>query len=60
MAERIKFVQARGARAVILLQTSVTAPQAFSPDGDPTGIPIPVIMIERVMLMHCAPHCVRH
>ena len=39
--------QAAGARAVVLVQTSATAPQAFSPDGDPSGITIPVVMIDK-------------
>ncbi len=47
VAERTTFVQARGARALILLQTSATASQAFSPDGDPTGVSIPVVMIDK-------------
>ena len=39
--------QAAGARTVVLVQTSATAPQAFSPDGDPSGITIPVVMIDK-------------
>lgn len=47
MSERVKAAQAAGARAVVVLQTSTTAPEAFSPDGDPAGIAIPVMMIDK-------------
>ena len=47
VAERVKRAQDEGARAVVILQTSATAPQAFSPDGDPAGVRIPVIMIDK-------------
>ncbi|MGI8497963.1 MAG: PA domain-containing protein [Gemmatimonadaceae bacterium] len=47
VVERVRLAQAAGARAVVMLQTSTTAPQAFSPDGDPAGITIPVIMIDK-------------
>lgn len=47
MAQRVKAAQAAGAIAVIVLQTSTTAPEAFSPDGDPDGVSIPVIMIDK-------------
>lgn len=47
VAERVLAAQRAGARAVVILQTSATAPQAFSPDGDPAGITIPVMMIDR-------------
>ncbi|MEO5567896.1 MAG: PA domain-containing protein [Gemmatimonadaceae bacterium] len=47
VAERVKLAQAEGARAVVVLQTSTTAPQAFSPDGDPAGVRIPVMMIDK-------------
>ena len=47
VAERTIRAQEMGARAVVVLQTSVTAPQAFSPDGDPRGVTIPVIMIDK-------------
>ncbi len=47
VAERVRLAQAAGARAVVFLQTSATAPQAFSPDGDPAGITIPVMMIDK-------------
>ena len=47
VAARVRLAQAAGARGVVLLQTSATAPQAFSPDGDPAGITIPVVMIDR-------------
>ncbi len=47
VAERVKLAQAQGARAVVILQTSGTAPQAFSPDGDPAGVAIPVMMIDK-------------
>lgn len=47
VAERVRLAQSAGARAVVMLQTSATAPQAFSPDGDPAGITIPVMMIDK-------------
>ncbi|MGI8497028.1 MAG: PA domain-containing protein [Gemmatimonadaceae bacterium] len=47
VAERVRRAQTEGARGVVILQTSATAPQAFSPDGDPAGIAIPVIMIDK-------------
>ena len=47
VAERVRRAQADGARAVVMLQTSATAPQAFSPDGDPAGLTIPVMMIDK-------------
>jgi hypothetical protein len=47
VAERARRAQALGARAVVFLQTSATAPQAFSPDGDPAGLTIPVVMIDK-------------
>jgi hypothetical protein len=47
MAERVKLAQAAGARGVVVLQTSATSPEAFSPDGDPAGVAIPVVMIDK-------------
>lgn len=47
VAERVRLAQSEGARAVVILQTSATAPQAFSPDGVPAGIAIPVMMIDK-------------
>ncbi|MGI8843738.1 MAG: PA domain-containing protein [Gemmatimonadaceae bacterium] len=47
MAERVLRAQTEGAIAVVILQTSAIAPQAFSPDGDPSGVTIPVIMIDK-------------
>ncbi|MEO6526640.1 MAG: PA domain-containing protein [Gemmatimonadaceae bacterium] len=47
VSERVRLAQSKGARAVVLLQTSATAPQAFSADGDPADIAIPVIMIDK-------------
>ncbi len=47
MAERVKLAQAAGALGVVVLQTSETAPQAFSPDGDPAGVSVPVMMIDK-------------
>jgi len=47
VAERVKLAQSEGARGVVMLQTSATAPQAFSPDGDPAEIRIPVVMIDK-------------
>ncbi len=47
VADRVRLAEAAGARAVVLLQTSITAPEAFSPDGDPAGITIPVMMIDK-------------
>lgn len=49
IAERALLAQSRGARAVVILQTSATGPAAFSPDGDPSGIRIPVIMIDKLV-----------
>ncbi len=47
VAERALRAQSEGARAVVILQTSAAAPQAFSPDGNPAGIKIPVMMIDK-------------
>ncbi|MDQ6886183.1 MAG: hypothetical protein M3068_02700 [Gemmatimonadota bacterium] len=47
VAERVRLAQSEGARGVVMLQTSATAPQAFSADGDPAGVTIPVMMIDR-------------
>jgi len=47
VADRVRLAQAAGARGVVMLQTSTTAPEAFSPDGDPAGITIPVMMIDK-------------
>lgn len=47
MAQRVKAAQAAGATAVVVLQTSTTASEAFSPDGDPAGVSIPVMMIDK-------------
>ena len=47
VADRVRLAQAAGAVGVVLLQTSTTAPQAFSPDGDHAGITIPVVMIDK-------------
>ena len=47
VAERVRLAQSEGARGVVILQTSVAAPQAFSADGDPAGITIPVMMIDK-------------
>ncbi|MBA2291803.1 MAG: hypothetical protein H0W15_05025 [Gemmatimonadales bacterium] len=47
IGDRVRLAQAAGARAAIILQTSKTAPEAFSPDGAPAGITIPVAMIDR-------------
>ncbi len=47
VAERVRLAQSEGARGVVILQTSTTAPQAFSADGDPAGITIPVMMIDK-------------
>ena len=47
VADRVKAAQKAGARAVVVLQTSTTAGEAFSPDGDPAGVSIPVAMIDR-------------
>ncbi|MBA3578567.1 MAG: hypothetical protein H0W42_01150 [Gemmatimonadaceae bacterium] len=47
MAERVKLAQAAGARGVVVLQTTATSPEAFSPDGDPAGVAIPVMMIDK-------------
>ena len=43
----MKAAQAAGAKAVVVLQTSTTAGEAFSPDGDPAGVSIPVAMIDK-------------
>lgn len=47
VADRVRHAQQMGARGVVLLQTSATSPEAFSPDGDPAGVNIPVIMIDK-------------
>ena len=47
VAERVKRAQSEGAVGVVLLQTSAAAPQAFSPDGDPAGVGIPVMMLDK-------------
>lgn len=47
MSERVRAAEAAGAIAVVVLQTSTAAPQAFSPDGDPAGVSIPVMMIDK-------------
>ncbi|HXG72667.1 MAG TPA: PA domain-containing protein [Gemmatimonadaceae bacterium] len=47
IAERVRRAQDAGARGVIILQTSTAAPEAFSPDGDASGISIPVMMIDK-------------
>ncbi|MEP6904778.1 MAG: PA domain-containing protein, partial [Gemmatimonadales bacterium] len=47
VVDRVKAAQPAGARAVVVLQTSTTAGEAFSADGDPAGVTIPVIMIDR-------------
>ncbi|MEO8193190.1 MAG: PA domain-containing protein [Gemmatimonadales bacterium] len=47
MAGRVKLAQAAGAHAVVVLQTSAASPEAFSPDGDPAGVTIPVMMIDK-------------
>jgi hypothetical protein len=47
VADRVRHAQSQGAIGVVLMQTSTSAPQAFSPDGDPAGITIPVIMIDK-------------
>ncbi len=47
VAERVRRAQEQGARGVVILQTSEVSPQAFSPDGDPAGIHIPVMMIDK-------------
>lgn len=47
MSQRVQRAQAAGAIAVMVAQTSTTAPEAFSPDGDPTGITIPLVMLDR-------------
>lgn len=47
IAARVRRAQEAGARGVVVLQTSVGSPEAFSPDGDPAGVSIPVMMIDR-------------
>lgn len=47
VAERVRLAQTEGARAVVILQTSAASPAAFSPDGDPAGVTIPVMMIDK-------------
>jgi len=46
-AASVKQAQDRGAKGVIINQTSTGAPQAFSFDGDPTGLSIPAYMIDK-------------
>lgn len=47
VSDRVKAAQKAGALAVVVLQTSTTAGEAFSPDGDPSGVTIPVMMIDK-------------
>ncbi len=46
-AAAVKRAQDAGALAVITAQTSATTPEAFSPDGDPAGLTIPTVMLDR-------------
>lgn len=47
MAARALRAQEAGARAVVIAQTAVSAPEPFSPDGDPAGLRIPIVQIGR-------------
>ncbi len=47
IADRVRRAQQAGAVGVVLLQTAAAAPEAFSPDGDPAGVGIPVMMIDK-------------
>ncbi len=47
VADRVRRAQGLGARGVVILQTSANSPEAFSPDGDPAGVKIPVMMIDK-------------
>lgn len=47
VSDRVKRAQAAGAIGVIVAQTSTTSPEAFSPDGAPAGLRIPVVMIDK-------------
>ncbi|MBA3969300.1 MAG: hypothetical protein H0X52_04280, partial [Gemmatimonadetes bacterium] len=47
VAERVKRAQAAGAIGVIVAQTIAATPEAFSPDGDPSGLTIPAVQIDK-------------
>jgi hypothetical protein len=47
VADRARRAQAAGALAVVMAQTVEAAPTAFSPDGDPAGLTIPVVQIDK-------------
>lgn len=47
LVERAKRAQGEGAVGVVLMQTSATAPEAFSPDGDTDYVLLPLMMIDR-------------
>lgn len=48
VAARTLRAQEAGARAVVIAQTATASPLAFSPDGHPSGITIPVVQIDKV------------
>lgn len=45
VAERALRAQEAGAVALVVAQTVASAPEPFSPDGDPSGVRIPVVQI---------------
>ena len=45
VAERALRAQEAGAVALVIAQTVASAPEPFSPDGDPAGVRIPVVQI---------------
>ncbi|CAN5450515.1 hypothetical protein BH24GEM3_BH24GEM3_20600 [soil metagenome] len=47
VADRARRAQAAGALAVVVAQTVEAAPTAFSPDGVPHDLSIPVLMIDK-------------
>ena len=45
-AQRVKRLQADGAVGTVVAQTSASTPAAFSADGDPSGLSIPLYMVD--------------
>ncbi|HEX2028148.1 MAG TPA: cell wall-binding repeat-containing protein [Nitriliruptorales bacterium] len=46
-ASRVQRLQEAGALGVVIAQTSSLTPEAFSADGDPSGLVVPAIMIDK-------------
>ncbi|MEJ7811295.1 MAG: PA domain-containing protein [Gemmatimonadaceae bacterium] len=47
VAERVRRAQGAGALAVVVAQTVASSPLAFAPDGDPAGLTIPAVQIDK-------------